>query len=154
HPDAVKAASRCGLTGGCPLLYKHQHSTQESSSSSALKASRVVVEEEEPSFDKLKAKYPLKRFDEGPSKERFKSFTREERVRVFQRLEVYLTCDRWLDQNGQFIPFCSTWLKSYDADPPPVLKKSSVVAAEQHASESERRRKIIDEALRKEKEEQ
>ena len=50
-------------------------------------------------------------------------------------MQIYLTCERWRDEDGRWIPFASKWLESYEADPPPALKKHR--SSRQPASDEE-----------------
>jgi hypothetical protein len=82
-------------------------------------------EEEEQLYMSFKRWYPRNRFDEGNAKPFFERLSLAEQTRAIQRLQQYLVCPRWLHQDGQFIPFASNWLKSYDSDPPPLFIKAS-----------------------------
>lgn len=77
-------------------------------------------------YDEFKAAYPKDRFDEAKVKPLFRALPRPVQQRAIARLrERYLTCERWLDEGGKWIPFASKWLveKQYDADPPPKWSK-------------------------------
>jgi hypothetical protein len=118
--------------GGASINTEVQRTTtteEGSSSSSADLCSTPETKAEEedppPTFASLKAMFPRARFDEGKSKPIFDGLTLAERARVIQRLAVYLSSARWVkslaENQGQWIPFCSKWLNSYDAGPPPVF---------------------------------
>lgn len=79
-------------------------------------------------FGMFKASYPKHRLDEAKAKSLFKALTPATQQRALARLlDPYLTCDRWQDANGQWIPLASTFLRdeSFDADPPPRLEKNT-----------------------------
>ena len=104
----------------------------DTSATGGVAIDRHKAEEEEdlpPTFASLKALYPSQRFDEGKVKPIFAKLPLAERVQVIWRLRsVWLRCERWQDAKGRWIPFCSTWLKSYESDPPPVLRKHDAAA--------------------------
>lgn len=77
-------------------------------------------------FAQFKAAYPKHRLDEAKAKALFKALPPAAQKRALSGLlNVYLTCQRWQDAGGKWIPFASTFLrdKAYDADPPPRMEK-------------------------------
>lgn len=77
-------------------------------------------------YQELKASYPKGRFDEGKARPLFRALPRPEQLRALKALrERYLTCERWVDDGGKWIPWAHKWLveKQYDADPPPKWSK-------------------------------
>ena len=86
----------------------------------------VKAEEEDGSlYLKFKTNYPEGHFDEAKAKESFEKKLRAQQEHILERLQIYVACERWLDDGGRWIPLASTWLRSCFADPPPVLKKKS-----------------------------
>ena len=83
----------------------------------------VKAEEEESLYQKFKTNYPEGHFDEAKAKESFEKKLRAQQEHILERLQIYVACERWLDDGGRWIPLASTWLRSCFADPPPVLKK-------------------------------
>jgi hypothetical protein len=80
-------------------------------------------EEEEGSlYQKFKASYPAHRFHEAQAKPFFDKKIQSEQAHILERLQVYLTCGRWQDEGGQYIPWVGKWLQSYDMDPPAALR--------------------------------
>jgi hypothetical protein len=75
-----------------------------------------------PSYAILKRLYPQWRFDEPKSKPLFEALTTAGKALVIERLRVYLECERWTDDGGQYVPFCSNWLPTCEAEPPPALR--------------------------------
>lgn len=110
------------------------------SSSSAVDSDTPKAEEEERRdlYQEFKSAYPAEHFDEGKTKPSFEGKPKAEQRRVLARLQIYLTCGRWKDAGGRWIPFASKWLQSYDADPPPALQKTTATAA----NDKERLRRI------------
>jgi DNA-binding transcriptional ArsR family regulator len=85
---------------------------------------KAEEEEDRSPYQKFKAAYPPDHFDEPKAKPSFEKKTKTEQAGILARLQVYLSCDRWQDDGGRWIPFASKWLESYEADPPPALKKA------------------------------
>ena len=85
---------------------------------------KAEEEDSGPPYEQFKEAYPRERFDEPKAKPSFERKTKAEQARILDRLQIYLSCDRWRDDEGKWIPFASKWLESYEADPPPVLKKA------------------------------
>lgn len=83
-------------------------------------------EEDRSLYQKFKAQYPAAHFDEAKAKPFFEGKTPKEQTRILQRLRIYLSCERWKDEDGRWIPLASNWLKTCDTDPPPSLKKGKV----------------------------
>jgi DNA-binding transcriptional ArsR family regulator len=110
-----------------PLSERKVKSSSPSPPTLDLERTRQAEEEERPIYATFKRLYPSQRYDEGKARSLFEGLPHAERVRVIERLRLYLVCPRWLvslgEDNGRFIPFASNWLKSYDADPPPVFTK-------------------------------
>lgn len=104
-------------------------SVNKQSSSSAVSSGTVEKTAEEEDcrslFAKFKAQYPANRFDEPKTRPLFEAKPLHEQQRVLASLRMYLTCDRWSDDAGQWIPLSSNWLKTYEATPPPSLKKKT-----------------------------
>ena len=107
-----------------------------SSSSSAVADTDHLKAEEEDSlsatslYAEFKRTYPRTRFDEPRAKTAFQNLSIIEQRNCIKRLQVYLACDRWKDQDGRWIPLASNWLKSYDADPPPLIRRAGGSASE------------------------
>jgi len=83
------------------------------------------ADEEEP-YRQFKESYPKDHFDEPKAKPLFRSLSPADQRQALERLRnPYLTCARWQDGHGRWIPLASNFLKdkSYDADPPPKLEK-------------------------------
>jgi hypothetical protein len=101
---------------------------------------KAEEEEPPPTFATFKALYPQHRFDEGQTKRIFEGMPPGERSKVIAQLRVYIECPRWvmsLEENqGQWIPLSSNWIKIYDADPPPLIRK--------HDPESEKLQKTAE----------
>lgn len=107
------------------LLMKEQKDIRERTSSSAVvpKGQAAKAEEEDRSlYQKFKAQYPAAHYDEAKAKPSFEGKTPTQQTHVLERLALYLTCERWQDEDGRWIPLASKWLQSYDADPPPVMR--------------------------------
>jgi hypothetical protein len=88
------------------------------------------------SYHTFKHLYPVDRLDEPKARPFFESLSATEKRICIERLQVYLQCDRWIDQNGRWIPLASNWLKSYQAEPPPVLRKDTGRASESDVLEA------------------
>jgi hypothetical protein len=86
-------------------------------------------EEKRSLYQQFKHAYPKEHFDEPKTKPSFEKKTKPEQHRVLERLRVYLVCGRWKDDAGEWIPFSSKWLETYEADPPPPFKKKTKLAA-------------------------
>ena len=132
---SLKRYADCHLNG---RAYKEERNGKKHiernrpSSSSAVESDKPKAEEEEDRQDlyqEFKSAYPVEHFDEGKTKPSFKAKPKPEQRRVLERLQIYLTCDRWKDEAGRWIPFASKWLQSYDSDPPPALQKATSTAA-------------------------
>ncbi len=82
------------------------------------------AEEEGSLYQKFKTNYPEGHFDEAKARASFEKKAKAEKVRVLERLQVYLACERWQDDGGKWIPLAGKWLESYDADPPPRLEEA------------------------------
>lgn len=86
-------------------------------------------------YEQFKSSYPKDHYDEGKAKPLFRGLKPAAQQRAVDRLrDVYLTCERWQDQDGRWIPFASTFLQNdyYDTEPPPPIRKH-------HASGSDER---------------
>lgn len=80
-------------------------------------------EEEDGSlYQKFKASYPAHRFHEAQAKPFFDKKSQSEQAHILERLQVYLTCGRWQDEGGQYIPWVGKWLQSYDMDAPGAVR--------------------------------
>ena len=118
---------------------------RKNASSSAVVPVLLAVKAEEDSslYQKFKAQYPADRYDEAKAKRFFDSQTPTQQAHLLERLALYLTCDRWKDEDGRWIPLASNWLPTCDADPPPVIKKRAASAkkgfAESVMEEAQRR---------------
>jgi hypothetical protein len=122
------------------LYRKNGKIYKERPSSSAVepKVQAAKAEEDGSLYKKFKASYPdqpTKHFDEPRAKPLFEGKTKAEQALILERLQIYLTCERWRDEDGRWIPFASKWLESYEADPPPALKKHR--SSRQPASDEE-----------------
>jgi hypothetical protein len=118
---------------------------KKSSSSSAVSTPAVATTlqpekaEEEDSrspYQKFKDTYPPDHFDEARAKPSFDQKTKPEKRQILDRLQIYLTCESWLDGDGRWIPLASNWLKSYWADPPPLLKPHNTKSKSRSAFEA------------------
>jgi len=107
-----------------------KHIERNHPSSSAVRSDKPKAEEEDRRdlYQEFKSAYPVEHFDEGKTKPSFKAKPKPEQRRVLERLQIYLSCDRWKDDEGRWIPFASKWLQSYDSDPPPALQKAKATA--------------------------
>lgn len=130
------------------LLIKRTERTEEKEpSSSAVRSSsgtgqKAEEEEQQTPYQKFKAAYPAGHFDEAKAKSSFEKKTKFHQAQILERLQVYLTCERWQDEGGQWIPFASKWLESCDAEPPPVLKKAKAAKVPDPGADEERLRRI------------
>lgn len=124
------------------VLKEKKSRGEEESSSSAFSVAVAPYQpnaEEEDSrslYERFKAVYPAAHFDEPKAKLLFEGKTLTQQATILERLEVYLPCPRWQDDNGRWIPLASTWLRSYDADPPPVVKPANTKSATRAASDA------------------
>lgn len=81
--------------------------------------------EEEDGFATFKNLYPKAHLDEGKAKPVFLALTTVAKRSCIERLQIYLDCERWKADGGQWIPLASNWLKSYEAEPPPPIVKKT-----------------------------
>lgn len=100
--------------------------------------SEAAAEVVDPDYRTFKSLYPPNRFDEGKVKRAFEAKPKAERGLVIQHLCVYLGCERWrrslAENDGQYIPWASTWLRTYDADPPAYFSPKSANDTKQRAA--------------------
>ncbi len=134
---AIRALERvCAgrKSASASLSYERTERTLRERTSSSSEVVAVVLavkaeEEEEPSlYQKFKAQYPADHYDEAKAKPFFDGKQKPEQLRILQRLQVYLVCERWKDEDGRWIPLASNWLPTCDADPPAVVKKKAAAA--------------------------
>lgn len=133
--NPVSNLVRKGASGSAPASSGSGAIGDNPSSSSAfplvsreapLARARKAEEEDSRSlYQVFKAEYPAGHFDEPKTKPSFEKKTKTQQLRVIERLHVYLDCERWKDEDGQWIPFSSNWLETYEADPPPAFKRKA-----------------------------
>jgi hypothetical protein len=69
------------------------------------RARKAEEEDSRSLYQVFKAEYPAGHFDEPKTKPCFEEKTKTKQLRVIERLHVYLDCERWKDEDGQWIPF-------------------------------------------------
>ena len=123
--------------------------TKASSSAFDVRDRATKADEEDlPSdYQTFKRLYPAAHFDEDKAKPAFQKLKKAERQQVIARLvELFLACERWLDEDGRYVPLASNWLNGkWSCDPPPALKKRSSKREDQEA-EYARGREILRQA--------
>lgn len=145
---------RRGRTPGGASLYTTSPTvpTEESSSSSAVEVTvseqPKAEEEEERPYDQFKQLYPPDHFNEAEAKPSFEGLKPEDKRRCLERLNQYLACERWKEDEGRWIPLASNWLTKWDADPPPVIRKKAAASASGSSIFQEMARELIEERKR------
>lgn len=126
--------SRTLRTNGAASLYeikktfKTENPPPPQPSVSLAPPDQPKAEEEDGLYQKFKEAYPKDHFDEPKAKPAFRKLGRSERQRAVARLLFpFLTCPRWLDEGGRWIPLASNFLRDeyFDAEPPPPLKRQN-----------------------------
>jgi hypothetical protein len=107
----------------------------------------TVKAEEEDLYSAFKRLYPERMFDDPKARPSFEALTLDEQRKCVERLHIYLRCERWQDRKGQWVPFASNWLKSYECAPPPLFHKQD---EQQKQAESIKRTVDIARAFRRE----
>jgi hypothetical protein len=97
----------------------------EEEEAGSVKASPPEEEPPPTTYQTLKSLYPNDHFDEAKTKPTFEGLKPAEKRRCIERLQQYLSCERWQADGGRWIPLASNWIKAYDTDPPPALKKKA-----------------------------
>jgi hypothetical protein len=111
---------------------RSKRSREETPSSSAVSSTGQKKAEEEEGrelYQQFKASYPEGHFDEPKAKPAFDKLSLADKRICIERVQVYVACKNWNDDNGYWIPLASNWLKTYKLDPPPSLKRAKAAGA-------------------------
>jgi hypothetical protein len=129
-----KKSRKHGQTAPVSLCIESKKIKEESPSSSSAVVSLPVdakaeEEEERSAYREFKSSYPAAHYDEPKAKPSFEKKSKDQQTLILERLQIYLRCERWRDEDGRWIPFASKWLESYEADPPPAMKRAAAAPA-------------------------
>lgn len=140
-------------SAGASLLIERTERTKRNNPpppqlSSTPPAPKAEEEDDRSLPEKFQRSYPQGHFDEGKAMQIFNSKKKDEQRKILERLEVYRACPRWQDDDGQWIPLASNWLKTCHAEPPPAVKKGKIHG---HRPATDELDAIIEEARAREK---
>jgi hypothetical protein len=107
------------------LLKRTERNSPKGTPSSSVFSTGVIKAEEEeqpPTWATFKALYPPDQLEGPKAKPIFEALSLAEKRNCIKRLQVYLQCERWVDQ-PEYVPHAPNWLKSdYNEDPPKAFR--------------------------------